>query len=340
MFRVRGFGVSRGRSRRFLGVALTCCVLLQFTAQPASANADGTVEISGTAGHNGLQEGGEPGNGPTGCSVERTGFERVGQITSNITGNRNTYLYDSNGAYDYSPPEVVDEDEAVAGGSFGDDLGFRDVVDGEVELDGVPHVVYEVSGCDGYEPGQVEVVFAPPSAATYIPAAEVTLSRILPVPALEFIPFDEENGWTYVQAPIDFRTDAESLAPVSFVIDSGGPDFVGGVQIRRWLAITAVPRMVIFESGDPLAEETVVECSPEEALAPYVEEVPGACSYQFRNGSSVTDSNFFDAELRVEWDVTFTRNDGPPGVMDVEPTVNEEEVAVAEVKAVTQLPAN
>ncbi len=336
MFKVRRFGISRRASRRILGVVLFGAAAFLVAAPSASAD---DQESDFTVGNfrPEVSQDRDPGDGPTGCTVT-TSEGYVTRVTGDFLGVRtqSTVITEHTNEEFIGPPAptAVDTDITPATGTPGSDISYQEIEDGEIELDGVPYNVYEVTGCDGYADGQTEIVFAPPTAAAYLPAVDQVLRTVLPVPELTLKPFDEENDWTYVQAPIDFRTDAASLAPVSFVLDSGGPDFVGGVRIRRWIAVEAVPSLVIFESGDPLAEETRVECSPEEALQPYVVETPGACSYQFRNSSSVTDSNLFDAELRVEWNVTFTRNDGPPGTIDVDPTINEEEIAVAEVKAV------
>ena len=112
-------------------------------------------------------------------------------------------------------------------------------------------------------------------------------------------------------------------------IDSGGPEPV-------WVTITAIPTTLTYKSGDPLVDGDRAEKScPVDpyATAEYVEDQPGECSYQYINASSVANRNVFEAELELDWTITYESSDGP-GTLTVDPTVQEQDVAVAEVKVV------
>ncbi len=210
------------------------------------------------------------------------------------------------------------------------DEGARDAtgigqIDETIEFGGGEYTVWINDDC----PWGQEVSYVPVSAVQLLPDFQALAQDYLTEPELTLKPFDPERDWTYVNVPIDFRTTPESVEPVVVTIDSGGPDPV-------WVTITATPSVLTYRSGDPLAEGAQAEKSCDvdpHATADYNPDVPGECSYQYINASSVADGNVFEAELELQWDVTYDSSDGP-GTLAVDPTVQEEEVGVAEIKAV------
>ena len=283
-------------------------------------------------------------SGATGCTVVsiEKGYLRSYEYESvDGSGRRSTTVSSGVGGDGKDGDLTTNRDsDEISAGSVGSGVEYdnEEIVDGKVELENGPANVYEVTGCSNYAEGQTEIVVSPEQATYFIPGARQYLSRRLLKPELILEPFDDETDSTFVQTAVDFRTNPAALDPIVFTADTGGPDtaLVNGqpTQIRRWMTVTAVPRLVVFESGDPLADETRAECTPEQAVEPYVPETPGACSYRYLNSSSVETSNAFDAVLSVEWDVTFVRNDGPSGSFEIQPSFNNEQVRVGEIKVV------
>jgi hypothetical protein len=146
--------------------------------------------------------------------------------------------------------------------------------------------------------------------------------RTLPRPAPTFELLDPEFGWAYVQTPLDFRA-GEAWRPVSVTAS------VGSV----WATVTATPERLVFDPGDP-AGPGPVACAGAAPLAPYVPEVPGACSYTYRNASSTSpaDGYHFRTRLTIEWSISWTSSTGAGGPLEPYSTSAEALLAVAEVK--------
>lgn len=347
MFEFRWDRAFRRRASGLFAVVFLIALLADTTSAEAKGEDTSQTISEGVSGPSGLKPGATSGSGPLNCKV-RVG---TGSVRSDYVGDENgdasvvTVLTNDDGE-DGEPAEgaasvVVDSDDADPTDVDYEGIEEQEIVDGKIDLDGVPHNVYSVTGCDGYGEFQQEIVFAPPSSDLYIPALEDALLELLPVPKLELLPFDDEFDWTYVQVAVDFRSDEVSLDTYEYFIDTGGPDTAeledggGEIAVRQWMNIVAEPELVIFDSGDeslPEAERRVT-CSPEEALAPYDADVPGACSFTFRNASSIAGGTF-DVSLSVEWNVTYTSTNGPGEITLAGPTVNVEPTQVAEIKVV------
>ncbi len=230
-------------------------------------------------------------------------------------------------------PQLVDpdnEDQPEADGSDLDSF-HTDLENGKFDVDGSEWAVWHVYCGDKEEPEDEDfsIVAAPTSPAGLVLPALDFVEEYLPEPQLTLQPFDEDNDWTYVQAPIDFRTTTETLQPITITADTGGPE-----EIREWITITATPNTVIYNSGDTDTNPTQTECPAEAADDPYVIETPGVCSYSYRNSSSIKPNNVFEAELSITWTVDSIDKDGVQRTLTVEPTTEQVDVAVAEVKAV------
>lgn len=149
-------------------------------------------------------------------------------------------------------------------------------------------------------------------------------SRALPRPTPVFEGLDPEFGWAYVRTPLDFRV-AESVWREVSVTASAGP---------VWATVTARPSRLIFESGDPAANEPSAACAGSAPLAVYEAETPGECSYTFVNASSTSphDGYHFLTTVSVEWEISWVGSGGATGVLDPYTTSGTAELAVAEVK--------
>ena len=341
---------------RVVAVAGSVGLVLAFAAQLAHAQGNLDGGTSASAGRGGFQATafylGPAGPARSDCDVE--GFEGEGRyivsdhvgkdgkatVTEGVTtkgedGSRTTETeqvvedgtqadIDASGA-----GNILDEEGFDVGIFEGTSRGFGvDTVDGRFKLDDVDWTVHRVF-CGTPRPEEPNIVAVPDSPlGLALPALDV-VRGYLPEPELSLEPVDPDEGWTYVQTPVDFRTPAETLQPVTITADTGGPP-----EIRRWLTITAEPNTVIFDSGDESVSPSSAECPAEMAADPYVPETPGACSFTYRNGSSIADGNVFEAELSITWTVAYEASDGSSGFLDMEPISQQEDVAVAEIKVV------
>ncbi len=224
--------------------------------------------------------------------------------------------------------DLIKEEGQSAGGLGPEVVTFNvQTQDGKFALDGEGWSVWRVFCGDAKE---ASIVAVPDSPLGLVPGALDFIEDYVPEPDLTLQPFDKQNDWTYVQSAIDFRTPAATLQPVVITADTGGP-----FEVRRWITITATPTTVRYDSGDTTVDPSYTECPAENADDPYVPETPGTCSFRYRNGSSIAENGKFEAELSIIWEVEFVASDGSSGSLDMDPTVQQEDVAVAEVKAVT-----
>jgi hypothetical protein len=142
-----------------------------------------------------------------------------------------------------------------------------------------------------------------------------------PVPVFELL--DAEFGWAYVRTPLDFRAGDGTWQPVSATASIG----------PVWATVTARPESLTFHPGDP-AGPGAVSCDGDGPVAPYVAEVPGACSYTYLNASSTSpfDGYHFQTSLEIEWSISWTSSTGAGGPLEPYTTSASALLAVAEVK--------
>ncbi len=146
--------------------------------------------------------------------------------------------------------------------------------------------------------------------------------RTLPQPTPVFTMLDPEFGWAYAQTPLDFRA-GSSWHSVS-VTASVGP---------IWARVTAVPRRLTFDPGDP-AGPGPVSCSGNGPVAAYVPTAPGTCSYTYLNASSTSpvDGYHFRTRMTIDWSISWTSSTGAGGALASYSTSTVTPLAVAEVK--------
>jgi hypothetical protein len=174
-----------------------------------------------------------------------------------------------------------------------------------------------------------------PNGVVYVQVAEATpqdllpgileqlRNRALPKPVPVFELLDPTYGWAYVRTPLDFRASGDSWRPVS-VTASVGP---------VWATVTAQPRALTFDPGDP-AGPGPVSCDGVGPVAAYVPETPGACSYTYVNASSTSpvDGYHFRTSLTITWSISWTSSTGAGGALAPYETSASALLAVAEVK--------
>ena len=148
-------------------------------------------------------------------------------------------------------------------------------------------------------------------------------TTVLPKPQPVFEMLDPVNNWAYVTVPVDFRAGGNAWRTVS-VTASIGP---------IWATVTAVPSTLTFDSGDP-AGAASVSCTGTGAVAAYVAESPGECSYTYSNASSTSpyDGYHFLTSMTIGWQLTWVSSSGAGGALAPFSTSSTAPLAVAEVK--------
>jgi hypothetical protein len=168
----------------------------------------------------------------------------------------------------------------------------------------------------------------PPTPQQLLPGAIDSATRQVPLPVPVFMMHNKVKNWALVQIPLDFRVTPGSWAPVVARADAGGV----------WAEVTATPRELSFDAGDPKGPIPGTICRGTSPTEPYNPDVPGACAFTYRNASSTApgDHYHFITTFTIIWDVTWTSS--VPGVGGTLPTITRtmtEPLAVAEMKALT-----
>jgi hypothetical protein len=167
----------------------------------------------------------------------------------------------------------------------------------------------------------------PPTPQDLLPGAIDSATRQVPLPAPVFMMHNKTKNWALVQVPLDFRVTPGSWAPVVARAEASGV----------WAEVTAKPRELSFESGDPKGPIPGTICRGNSAIEPYNPDVPGDCAFTYRNASSTApgDHYHFITTFTTIWDVTWTSSTGAGGTLAPIIRTTTEPLAVAEMKALT-----
>lgn len=171
------------------------------------------------------------------------------------------------------------------------------------------------------------VAFPQLNPSLLLPNAQDELKRRIPKPEPFVFLHDKEFPWVYVKTPVDFRAVNGTWGPLSVTAQAG----------PVWATATAVPRLLVFESGDPKGPPGA-SCAGEGPTAAYVLKVPGLCSYKYKNASSTApgDHYHFISTFTIQWDLSWTSSTGAGGALGPFETKNTLPIAVAEIKALTE----
>jgi hypothetical protein len=167
----------------------------------------------------------------------------------------------------------------------------------------------------------------PPTPQDLLPGATKSATERIPLPAPVFMMHNKTKNWALVQVPLDFRVTPGSWAPVVARAEDRGV----------WAEVTAKPRELSFESGDPKGPIPGTICRGNSATEPYNPDVPGDCAFTYRNASSTApgDHYHFITTFTIIWDVTWTSSTGAGGTLAPITKTMTEPLAVAEMKALT-----
>jgi hypothetical protein len=161
---------------------------------------------------------------------------------------------------------------------------------------------------------------------TLVPDLQDYMHSLLPDVVKDLQPLDRDEGWAYVQVPLNFTTAAASLVEVDATASVYDPDTDSTV----WAEATAVPVSVVFDPGD--GSDSVV-CDVDEAKEAFDPTDPGNCAFTYLNSSNIAPGNVFKAALAVLWRGEFRSSSNSTLVtFPLEPTYIEIDVAVAEAR--------
>ena len=200
-------------------------------------------------------------------------------------------------------------------GPGGEDKGL------EAVINGVESALYRVACPEGVTNRWVPLVNTRDLLVDLSDYMEAQLHYPEPV----ILPFDNDNNWTYVRVPLDFRTTPETMEPIVLSVAAGPP---GG----PWVEMTATPLGLHFLPNDPTKPGQMTSCNSGFAVAPYNAQRPGPCSYTYKNASTITKSGLFDAQLAITWDVSYNSSNGS-GTIDMKPTITDHPIHITEIKA-------
>lgn len=159
------------------------------------------------------------------------------------------------------------------------------------------------------------------SMETVVPALYKHLWDYLHGPTVSWPSMDQDFGWLYVNAPMDFRVDPLPAISLTATVTN----VTGSVTAT----VSATPAEVTLEPGEPGGRTT--SCSLAAATAAYLPSTPGSCSYTYNNSSALEPSEAFDVGAMVRWVVD--TSDATFPVQEAR-TWSWSDVAVAEVQAV------
>jgi hypothetical protein len=167
----------------------------------------------------------------------------------------------------------------------------------------------------------------PPTPQDLLPGVTDTVTKQIPLPAPVFMMHNKKKNWALVQVPLDFRVTPGSWAPVVARAEAGAV----------WTEVTAKPRELEFNAGDPKGPIPGTICRGNSAIEPYNPDVPGDCAFTYRNASSTApgDHYHFITTFKIVWDVTWTSSTGAGGTLAPITRTTTEPLAVAEMKALT-----
>jgi hypothetical protein len=187
-------------------------------------------------------------------------------------------------------------------------------------------IIVAGSGCTP-TPGTPATPPPPPTPQDLLPGVTDTVTKQIPLPAPVFMMHNKTKNWALVQVPLDFRVTPGSWAPVVARAEAGAV----------WTEVTAKPRELSFESGDPKGPIPGTICRGNSATEPYNPDVPGDCAFTYRNASSTApgDHYHFITTFTTIWDVTWTSSTGAGGTLAPITRTTTEPLAVAEMKALT-----
>jgi len=174
------------------------------------------------------------------------------------------------------------------------------------------------------------------NADILLPDVVDLVTENLPVAEPQLAPLDKDQGWAYVQVPVNFGVSGASIETTvaHASVDYIDPSAPGSPTIEVWAQVEAIATHLVFDPGDGNAP---VSCDLREMR--YVPADPGDCSYTYVDSSNIVPGNAFTPTLTVIWEGLYTSSTDPPEVIEISPTTTAFTLEVAEARvAVTVNP--
>jgi len=174
-----------------------------------------------------------------------------------------------------------------------------------------------------YEPGsQRRYWIRRPTQESILPFIAAQVGENLKAPDITWPNKDPEFGWVYVTVENDIR-----ISPVEEVYEVQTVGNLAG-SVTVW--VRATPNKIVFRSGEPGSSD--IECSYEQATAPFNIDFPSSCFYKYENSSSIGTEvrDAFLTRTTLLWEITAS---GPLTANDPE-SWREQPIQVAAVQAI------
>jgi hypothetical protein len=175
---------------------------------------------------------------------------------------------------------------------------------------------------DTIQPGAIDYFWVPlVTQQTVVAALWRHVWDYVEAPSVRWPSIDQDFGWLYVRAPMDFRIQDVPAVSVTATVTN----ITGTVTAT----VTATPSELLLEPGEPGGFPA--SCPISESTASYLVSTPGSCSIMYQNSSAISASGTFEANASVLWTIETT--DPGFGVSAIR-TWSWFDVAVAEAQAV------
>jgi hypothetical protein len=194
-----------------------------------------------------------------------------------------------------------------------------------VETDGTKLTLYE-RRCGNEQAGQGTWVWVPQLTARDVAGIGLdVVRRKLSRPRAAFAPAGTDASPAVVHYPLWFAVSDVQWSPVS------GTATVAGLSAT----VTAGPTRLILDPGDGGNRVSCIGPGPQWHLGMAEPARPPACSYSYRNASSIApNGRSWPVQLTIEWRVNWTATNGEAGDLGSITTTSGYAIPVREIEAV------
>jgi hypothetical protein len=190
------------------------------------------------------------------------------------------------------------------------------------------YVTVDDPGPDGPTDCPPGVFYSPRNSdpRALIPDLQDYIAENLPDAIPDLNPLDRNEGWAYVNVPLNFTVPESSRTPVqatAYVQDPTTGETV-------WAQATATPIAVVFLPDDGTPS---IYCDLEDAELAYDPATPGPCSHTYVDSSNTKPGGVYQAALSVQWVGEFNAsNIAEPVQFSVPPSWSTFDLMVAEAR--------
>ena len=124
-----------------------------------------------------------------------------------------------------------------------------------------------------------------------------------------------------------FWTDFGRYQPLSVTV------WIPGVGGPIWATTTAVPTVLVYDSGEPAAQPVTCAGPGQVWTAVDGDDAVSDCMFTYSHSSAVSGSGVFAARLSIVWELSWASNAGAGGDLGIHQTSTEQLVTVNEIQA-------